>query len=187
MRCCIISIAAHRPTRLRQTGTIPLLLQFFDQTALARCLEHGGRRLTWSRRVDRAAGGADEGRTGAPRSARDTRSRLRSRCTKPCSAWLEGMDMARANVSENKIHFQSGLTLNAGERLRTEVCFDVHRRTSDKIPCCCCALARALLSRVMMHNTNTTRSRRYCAGSLDRKDLLDHTRAGRLASQRRVG
>jgi hypothetical protein len=32
MRCCIIPIAAHRPTRLRRTGTIPLLLQFIDPT-----------------------------------------------------------------------------------------------------------------------------------------------------------
>jgi hypothetical protein len=161
--------------------------------ALARCLEHGGRRLTWSRRVDRAAGGADEGRTGAPRSARDTRSRLRSRCTKPCSAWLEGMDMARANVSENKIHFQRGLTLNAGERLRTEVCFDVHRRTSDKIPSCYCALARAPLSRVMMHNTKSTllrgkpRSQRFALSY----ECCCHSSVcaapWRLASQRRVG
>jgi len=33
MRCCIIPIAAHRPTRLRRTGTIPsTLFQFFDPT-----------------------------------------------------------------------------------------------------------------------------------------------------------
>jgi len=32
---CISPIAAHRPTRLYRTGTIPLLLQFFDPTGRA--------------------------------------------------------------------------------------------------------------------------------------------------------
>jgi hypothetical protein len=29
MRCCIIPIAAHRPTRLRRTGTIPSTASIF--------------------------------------------------------------------------------------------------------------------------------------------------------------
>src|SRR5689334_22048257 len=32
MRCCIIPIAAHRPTRLRRTGTIPSTASIFDPT-----------------------------------------------------------------------------------------------------------------------------------------------------------
>ena len=49
----------------------------------------------------------------------------RSRCTKPCSAWLEGMNMARANVSENKIHFHRGFI----ERRRTSANRGVFRCT----------------------------------------------------------
>src|ERR1700704_1995636 len=42
MRCCIIPIAAHRPTRLRRTGTIPsTLFQFFDPTGSAFELPQG--------------------------------------------------------------------------------------------------------------------------------------------------
>jgi hypothetical protein len=38
MRCCIIPIAAQRPTRLRWTRQFPLPIQFFDSTG------KGGRR-----------------------------------------------------------------------------------------------------------------------------------------------
>jgi hypothetical protein len=57
MRCCIIPIAAHRPTRLRRTGTIPstasiFLTQRHDQWDLfARRLRAVGRRISRTRRT----------------------------------------------------------------------------------------------------------------------------------------